>query len=125
MDSFNSVLSKEPLELVSWLSDFFDEPIPESINSLDELDRVGQMLSSITNNMSYLLSLDMTAKIYVRRLKRAVDKNNPKTKDDYEDMVDRQYVIGRALDILKQKYSAVSRMITTKQEMNRELSMSE
>lgn len=115
----------EPVAMAEWLSTFYGEPIPDSIETLEDMERAGRLLPALTNSWSYLTEISAYSKILVRQAKRKVDKSNPKTKEEYEDMVDRQYIIQLAVDILKQKYNTVSRMITTKQEINSELKMTQ
>lgn len=116
-DSFNSVLSKDPTELLYWLIETFNTDIPTTIASSDDMKAASETLLNLSGTYSYLMALLSYAKIQTRETKRN------KSKELYEDMVDRKEVIQNFTDVVKQNYSAVSRAVTIYIENNNELKM--
>ncbi len=106
-----------PLDLVDWLHDEFPMLMQSKIETVEDMDLASNSLLRLTAQYSYLCELLSYAKIIVREAKR----NLPK--EDYEDMVDRQNAIEKRLDIVKQEYLAVSRAVTIKSEINKEMYM--
>lgn len=117
------ILAMEPTKLQDWLNKEFEltKPIPTEISSIEDMTNAEKMIAVLTNRLSYLSSLGIYAKIAVRAAKR----KGKESKEEWEDMVDRQTAINSAEDTIKQQYNAVSRMITVKQEINKELYMSD
>lgn len=117
------ILAMKPIELQKWLDTEFEltSSIPTEISTIEDMQNAERLIATLTNRLSYLSSLGVYAKIAVRNAKR----KGKEFKEEHEDMVDRQTAINVAEDIIKQKYSAVSRMITVKQEINKEIYMSE
>ena len=93
------------------------QEIPVSIETVDDMIYAGHMMAMITNDYSYLLGVLSTFKIWAK-----IAKVNG-SKAEYNDMVMRRDSIETIVDILKQQYSALSRLITIKQEINNELKM--
>lgn len=117
------ILVMDPTSLQKWLDEEFEltKPIPTEISTIEDMQAAEKMIAILTNRLSYLSSLGVYAKIGVRHAKR----KGKEGKELWEDMVDRQTAINSAEDTIKQKYNAVSRMITVKQEINKEIYMSE
>lgn len=117
------ILVMDPTSLQKWLDEEFEltKPIPTEISTIEDMQAAEKMIAILTNRLSYLSSLGVYAKIGVRHEKR----KGKEGKELWEDMVDRQTAINSAEDTIKQKYNAVSRMITVKQEINKEIYMSE
>lgn len=121
--TYEEILNMEPLELQKWLLQEFEltKQIPTDISTIEDMTNAGNMISTFTNRLSYLTALGVAAKMNVRKEKRKGKENKEKS----DDMIDRQYAIDKAAEIVKQQYNTVSRMITIKQEINKELFMSE
>ena len=121
--SNEQILKMDPIELQDWLIKEFEltTPLPTEISSIEDMKNTEKMISTLTNRLSYLSSLGVYAKIAVRNAKR----KGKDFKIEHEDMVDRQTAINAAEETVKQQYNAISRMITVKQEINKELYMSE
>ena len=119
----DEILHMKPIELQNWLTKEFEltKNIPTDISTVEDMENASHMISLFTNRLSYLTALGVYAKMYVREEKRKGKENKEKS----DDMIDRQYAIDKAADIVKQQYNTVSRMITVKQEINKELFMSE
>ena len=117
------ILSMSPKSLQIWLDNEFEltKPLPTEISSIEDLENAEKLISILTNRLAYLSSLGVFAKIAVRDAKRLGKEH----KEKWEDMVDRQTAINTAEETVKQKYNAISRMITVKQEINKEIYMSE
>lgn len=109
----------DPEELNSDLIEEYVHEIPINIESVDDMARAGRLMGILTNNYSYMLATLNTFKIWVKIAKKAEDKS------EYEKMVMRRDSVEAIVDILKQQYSAVSRLISVKQEINNELRMTD
>ena len=121
--TYTEILSMEPLELQNWITKEFEltKEIPTDISSVEDMQNASHMIGTFTNRLSYLTALGVYAKMCVRQEKRKGKEN----KSNADDMIDRKYAIDKAAEIVKQQYNTVSRMITVKQEINKELYMSE
>jgi hypothetical protein len=117
------LLQMKPIELQNWLTEEFEltKEIPTDINTIEDMEKASHLIGLFTNRLSYLTALGVYAKMAVRAEKRKGKEN----KELADDMIDRQYAIDAAANIVKQQYTAVSRMITVKQEINKEIYMSE
>jgi hypothetical protein len=117
------ILSMEPTKLQDWLDKEFEltKPIPAEISTVEDMQTAEKMIAKLTNRLSYLSSLGVYAKFAVRSSKR----KGKEFKTEWEDMVDRQTAINTAENTIRQQYTALSRMITVKQEINKEIYMSE
>jgi hypothetical protein len=109
----------KPQDLVLWLNDNFSEEIIPFIDTVDDLCEAERLMSALTNKYAYLASLTAFAKIAVREEKRKGKEN----KAAYEDMIDRRDSLDAMASIVLQQYSAISRMLTVKMEINKELNM--
>jgi len=116
---YDKLLAMEPKELITWLDDNFNGVVMSDIQTLDELDAAKCMLSMLTNQYSYLASMTLFAKVAVRAEKR----KGKEFKEQAEDMIDRRDAIEDMAKIVLQQYNTVSRMITVKMEVNKELGM--
>lgn len=115
---FNSFLEMDTYEMLECIShDYFVE-LPESILTVDDMFAVGSMLSKLINGYTFLSSLAEYTKVMVR------EKKGKMNKDEHQTLMGKRDVLIQAAEIVKMQYSALSRMITVKQEINRELQMS-
>lgn len=117
----DELLSMEPVKLMNLFEEDFQRDVPEVIETVDELKRAGRALGALAADYSYLAQLSAYAKIDVREKKR----NSSKDKDAIEDAIDRKAVIDAFLSSTDMRYKAVSRMLTTKQQINEELKMTD
>ena len=113
------VLGMELNDLNKWLETFRVE-IPSIIETIEDMQQAARLLARLTNIYSYFMSLGVYAKIAVR----AEKKKGKENKEVYELMIDRQYAISSAIDTTKMAYNCLSRLITIKQEINKEINMS-
>lgn len=113
------MLIAEPLVLNSYLVENFVEKIPESLDTIEDMEEAGHLLGKTTNNFTYLMATLNTFKIMVKKIKATG------TKPEADEMITRRDIIQIVADISKQQYNAISRMITVKQEINNELKMGE
>lgn len=109
----------DPEELNKELVHEYVEMIPVEVTSIEDMQKAGKLLGILTNNYSYMLATLNTFKIWVKITKANEDKK------EYEKMVMRRDTVEAIVDILKQQYNAVSRLISVKQEINNELRMTE
>lgn len=90
--------------------------LPASIESVDDMRNAENLLSTLTNKYSYLLSMLMVLKIRVRESK-SIDKNT------YAEYVSKRDLVSDSVDMIKQQYNAISRMISTRQQILKEIDM--
>ena len=117
--TYQEVLSMNPDDLQFWCDSFLVE-IPTSIETIEDMQLASRLLSQLASHFTYLNSLSVYAKNAVRREKKKGKEN----KDVYEAMIDRQNAITSTCDSLKLLYSCLSRLVTIKQEINKEINMS-
>lgn len=110
-------LELSPTELLEVLIDNFIYDIPNEILSPEDYASVSEMLSSTSNQYSFLVQLSCAAKIQKRLASRRKDKTAK------EDLIDKETIIDNIVSAVKLRYSTLSRMITIKQEYNKEINM--
>lgn len=109
----------DPEELTERLIREFYIAVPEEIDSVETMSLAGNMLGELTNNYSYLSSMLALFKVAVRVAKKKKDKELT------EDMISKRDTLEVILDMVKQQYAAVSRMLSTRQMVINELRMNE
>lgn len=117
--SYLEVLEMDPDVLNDWLLTFLVE-LPTSIETVEDMQLSSRLLSRLASSYAYLNSLGVYAKNAVRREKKKGKEN----KEVYEALIDRQNAIDSACDSVKMLYNCLSRLITIKQEINKEINMS-
>lgn len=115
----DTMKNMDPEELNADLIDEYVHEIPVDIESIEDMAKAGHLMGILTNNYSYMVATLNTFKIWTKIAKLSEDKK------EYEKMVMRRDSVEAIVDILKQQYLAVSRLITIKQEINNELKMTE
>ena len=103
-------------ELVETLNEECRIEVPDFIQQPELTAYAGTLLARCTSLYSYLSSLSIMLKLYKRGLKAKHAE-----KDVIEDAMSREDVLKTYADIVKQTYSAISRMVTIKQQLNEEL----
>lgn len=116
---YTEFLEMETYAMLDYITNNFYVTLPESILTVDDMQAVGPMLSKLINGYTFLSNLGEYAKIMVREKKGKVDK------DTLQSLMGKRDILLQAADTTKMQYSALSRMITVKQEINYELRMSE
>lgn len=116
--NYSQIFSMEPMELLQWLSENFGKTIPVSFESAEEMAEASQIMLECTNNFSYLSELLSVATIQKVQFKNEGDKCS------YNDMILKEKIIDNCKKAVLQQYAAISRAITVKSEINRELNMS-
>lgn len=103
-------------DLAQWSLREYFTPIPEdvSIETIEGIQKISQMMVYYTNQYSFLASVLSYLKFYTRKSKQEKDGKS-------DELIDKKEIIQKALDTVKQKQSALSRMITIRQEINKEL----
>ena len=117
MPTIAEIIKMDPLELAEKLVKISCVEIPCDINSADDMTRAGNLLGKYTNSYVYLTGVLSFLKVLTKNAKSRGEK------ELYEDMAMRRDVVEKMAEAEKQKYNAISRMITTKQEVNKELQM--
>ena len=94
--------------------------IPKHIESIQDMRDCEELISELTNSMSYLIGVLVQLKVDVRIAKL----NKTENKYDYEVIMAKKEIIADEYDSFDKQKNAISRMITIKQEIDKELQMS-
>ena len=94
--------------------------IPKRIESIQDMIDCEELISELTNSMSYLIGVIVQLKVDVRIAKL----NKTENKYDYEVIMAKKEIIADEYDSFDKQKNAISRMITIKQEIDKELQMS-
>lgn len=114
--STDELLSMPPEELMAAASQKFKLDLPPSVDSVDNIRKIGRLLTQTTSEYSFLVNMTEMAKMRKRTLKRA-----HADKEEIEDALTREEIFSNYAEIMKVTYQAVSRMVTIKQMINEEL----
>ena len=114
--TIEQLLTMPPEELMDMASQRFRLRIPPTVDSVEDMQAIGQLLSQSASEYSYLLNMAMLAKLRKRQLKR-----DGAEKKGCEDALSREEIFQNFASIMKTTYDAASRMITVKQQINEEL----
>lgn len=105
-------------EIIGSLAHYTMGDIPEGIKDAGDLKQIEYFLGRLGNDYAYMMELLSYSRNYVRRLKRAGEKER------YEDMIDVRDGLESIGSAVKLKYSAVSRLLTSYEQVNDEKNMS-
>lgn len=94
--------------------------IPVTIETVEEMQQAGRILSACASEYSYLSDMALNAKIIKRRFKQ-----EGRSKKEIDDALSREDIFEHFAEVMKAGYNAVSRMITIKQQVNEELKMTD
>ena len=114
--TIEQLLTMPPEELMDMASQRFRLRIPPTVDSVEDMQAIGLLLSQSASEYSYLLNMAMLAKLRKRQLKR-----DGAEKKECEDALSREEIFQNFASIMKTTYDAASRMITVKQQINEEL----
>lgn len=118
--SQNNVFTMDPIALADALEVEMYIPIPPTCETPDEMRQMGKLLALSMQRYSYLSNLAIMARLKKRALKQSgADKN------EIDNALAREEVLSQMAENLKMTYNAVSRIISVKQEINKELSMTD
>lgn len=127
-NSFKNYLYLDPTVLQETLDKSFDVDISCLCNGILTAEDfvIAQKKMYETNAaFSFLMSLTAYAKIELRKCARNhAQEKTAENKRIHEDMTDRMFCIDAAVTKSKEKSKILSRMITAKQEENKEINMS-
>ena len=112
------MLEMDPLDLIGYLQSHYKITIPAAINTTKELEESGKLLSKFSSCYSFFSQLALHAKIIKRKVKAEKAEKNI-----INDAMSREEIFSTYADLMKQAYSATSRMVTIKMEVNNELKM--
>lgn len=116
--SIQDIVKASPLDVADWVNSMFIDKIPLSADTIEELDTASRLMAKCTNQYSSLCGMMSFLKVYIRMAKNSGDKRLA------EDLIDKRDCLQWAMESVKLRISTLSRMITVKQEINKELNMS-
>ena len=116
--SHSDIMECDPIELFNWIQNNYIDDIPVSLETVDELQAAGNRLGELTNLYSYFISLVTIANIHLKECKR-----EKKEKEIIDTAMARRDILQNTVDVLKMQYTAISRMITVKKQVDDELKM--
>lgn len=119
IDSFNQLLEKDNFDLMEYLFFEFTVELPDAIITVDDMQETCTLLPKIINSYTYLSMAAEYSKIIVRQSKGKISK------EQYNELIGKRDIIAQACENCKMQYNSLSRMITVKQEINKELLMCE
>ena len=111
----------EPFSLLEFLTNNYVYEVNTIAETSEDMQVIASMMANTYNEYSFLSQLLSLAKVQCRSLKRKGEDY----KTEYEDTIDKRDIIDNILKVVKLRYQTLSRIITVKQEVNKELSMSE
>jgi len=114
--TLENISDDSPLEVSQKLAKICYLEIPTEITSIEAMTTAGALLGKLTNRFSYLTSLSMLTKSLCRIYKK-------QDKELWDSWVAKRDSLEDACRMTLQQYQAISRMISTKQEINREINM--
>lgn len=117
--SIKNILEMDVFELIEYINHDFYVTLPENIISIEDMQDASKMLAKLINSYTFLSNMAEYTKILVRQNKGKIEK------DELNMLIGKRDVLVQAVDTVKMQYSALSRMITVKQEINNELKMSD
>ena len=128
-NTYYDIASMDKFELNKYLIEQYDYQIPPQIEYAPELKQAGELLIRITNANSFLVNILSTVSLLKRTYKRryeACKKGSEEyyeKKREFEDYVDKELILSAKIEALDGIKQTISRMITIKQEINKELNM--
>lgn len=112
------IISSSPEEVMDWALKEYFTPMYNTFETPEALCKISEDMVMLVNQYSYLASVLSVLKVECRNKKNCGDKKK------YEELIDKRDIIQRALDSVKLKQSVLSRMVTIKQEIDKEINMS-
>lgn len=122
------LLKMEPLQLHKYLIEIFSIEIPLDLDSIEAMNKATTLISKATSYYSFLESMRVEANIQKTIFKEsAALVEEPDTKkayqQEYQNMLKREQIFESMTKITDRKYQGVSRMITIKQQVTKEIEM--
>lgn len=117
-------------DFINYIVNTYLEPVPERLETIEEMSTAGMLLAKYANSYTYLVALYAYLKAAARRAKRAQieakhTEDELAAKEIYEDLNDKANLTIEFYKAIKQQYAALSRMITVRSDNLDELHMSD
>lgn len=128
-ETYYKIAEMDKFRLNEYLIKEYSYQIPAQIEYAHELKEAGDLLIRITNANSFLTNILSTVSLFKRTYKRryeACKKGSEEyyeKKREFEDYVDKELILSAKIEALDGIKQTISRMITIKQEINKELNM--
>lgn len=113
-------LSIKNEDILEWLNINIYTPMDISFDTVEDFVKAQELMRQYANQYTFLVNLKGYIKTGLRTARAMKYK-----KEDIDTLVDRKALIEDAIAVSKTQMQTVSRMITLKQEINRELSINE
>lgn len=122
------LLKMEPLKLHKYLIENFSIEIPVELDSIEAVNQAANLISKATSFYSFLESMRVEANILKALFKdSAMLIEDPEAKKAYQreqhDMLKREQIFESMVKITERNYQGISRMITIKQQVTKEIEM--
>lgn len=118
--SGHDILAMEPFDMIKYLTSAYDFSIPESIETIEDMENAAALLSRFTAHYTYLTQLTLLANIKKREARRL---GIPAP--ELDDACMREQILEKFADLAKTAYQTVSRLLTIKQQINLELRLTD
>jgi len=109
-----------PEALLALLRKQFPPVIPNEIETPEQMQEAARLLGECMANYVYLENMHVEARLIKRRLKQS-----KAPKEEIEEALIREEILDSWSDMAKNSYSAISRMISTRQQVLFELRMTD
>ena len=116
--NISEIMSSPASSVAEWAVYEFFAPLDNTFETPEALSKLSRDMVVLVNQYSFIASVLASLKVECRIRKNSGDRAG------YEELVDKRDIMQRALDSVKMKQAALSRMVTIKQEIDRELNMS-
>lgn len=119
-----NILLSPSADVLAWAQNFFIGYVPTSIDTSGDMHKVQKLLPDITNKLTYVNAVLAWIYLDLRNSReRAKDKKDVRAKERYEDAKCKKEIFEGIQDILKQQYACLSRMISTREDILKEINM--
>ena len=121
--TYIEILEMDSFTFLKWLRENFPIFVPSKIETIEDMQEASQWMLKLSAEYSYITELSAFSKMYCRKVKRGVDKEDSDSVSFHEDMIDKRDAIESRMKAIHQAYQGISRAITVRMENNAELKM--
>ena len=127
--NYIDIAKMDNYELIQYLLDNFDFQVLPKLETIEEMQEASQLLMFATNANSFLTNVLSYVSLFKRDRKREYESYKKGSQEYashkhlYEDYVDKEAILMRKIESLDNIKQTTSRMLTIKQEIDKELTM--